>query len=65
MADLDGTSCLPGDRGTTDNILVDEDFPEAACLDDMVGIRLQLGQFVNRWKAVVSSDYTEQGPIKR
>jgi hypothetical protein len=56
FAELDGR-CLPGDRDLQDMIILSEDFPAASCLaQDHVGIRLVLGDFVDEWKAVVSTN---------
>ena len=56
MSDLDGVKCLPGDRGQEDKILliVDDDMNDCFT-DTYVGIRLQLSEFIDEWKGVVST----------
>ena len=56
MSDLDGIKCLPGDRGQEDKIIliVDDDMNDCFT-DTYIGIRLQLSEFIDEWKRVVST----------
>ena len=56
LEQLDGVTCLPGDRDQPDQILWYEVETSEGCVpDNMIGITLSSGEFARRWKGIVST----------